>query len=100
MSKLLKVKQHSIIIATDDIRVAELAESFHAQVCMTNEHHATGTDRLAEVVDKMGYPDDEIVVNVQGDEPLIPPHLIDQVANDLAEKNLLKLLHYVNRSRF
>ena len=52
---------------------------------MTREDHATGTDRLQEVVQYLGLPDDHIVVNVQGDEPLIPPSLINQVANNLQE---------------
>lgn len=73
------------VIATDDQRIEQAATAFGAQVCMTSTEHASGTDRLAEVVDKLGWQDDDIVVNVQGDEPLMPPALIDQVANDLAE---------------
>ena len=52
---------------------------------MTRENHVTGTDRLQEVVAHLALPDDHIVVNVQGDEPLIPPHLINQVANNLEQ---------------
>ncbi len=73
------------VIATDDQRIEQVATAFGADVCMTSTEHASGTDRLAEVVDKRGWQDDAIVVNVQGDEPLMPPALIDQVANDLAE---------------
>lgn len=73
-----------IVIATDDERIETAAKAFGAEVCMTSANHASGTDRLAEVVDKKGWSDDQIVVNVQGDEPLMPPALIDQVANDLA----------------
>lgn len=73
-----------IIVATDDARIQAAAESFGAEVCMTREDHASGTDRLQEVVAQMGLPDDAIVVNVQGDEPLIPPALIEQVAANLA----------------
>jgi 3-deoxy-manno-octulosonate cytidylyltransferase (CMP-KDO synthetase) len=73
-----------VVIATDDERIEMVATDFGAQVCMTSSEHASGTDRLAEVVDKLGWSDDTIVVNLQGDEPLMPPALIDQVATDLA----------------
>ena len=73
-----------IVIATDDERIESSAREFGADVCMTANTHASGTDRLGEVVSKLGWSDDTIVVNVQGDEPLMPPGLIDQVANDLA----------------
>ena len=75
----------SIIIATDDQRVAEAASGFAAQVCMTSSKHGSGTERLSEVVTKLGLSNDEIVVNLQGDEPLMPPSLIHQVAQNLAE---------------
>ena len=73
-----------VIIATDDERIEQAAKDFGADVCMTAIEHASGTDRIGEVVTKMGWRDDEIVVNVQGDEPLMPPAIIDQVAQDLA----------------
>lgn len=71
---------HSPIIATDDERIESAARRFGAQVFMTSPHHASGTDRIAEVVDRIREPDDAIVVNVQGDEPLIPGALVMQVA--------------------
>lgn len=73
-----------IIVATDDTRIESVAKSFGAQVCMTSVTHASGTDRLQEVVKQLGLADEEIVVNVQGDEPLIPPQVINQVARNLA----------------
>ncbi|HFD79445.1 MAG TPA: 3-deoxy-manno-octulosonate cytidylyltransferase [Gammaproteobacteria bacterium] len=73
-----------VVIATDDPRIEEVARGFGAEVCMTSSEHASGTDRLAEVVAKLAWPDEAIVVNVQGDEPLMPPALVDQVAADLA----------------
>ncbi|GAD79292.1 3-deoxy-manno-octulosonate cytidylyltransferase [Vibrio ezurae] len=73
-----------VIVATDDERVAKVVTDFGGQVCMTSSAHESGTERLAEVVDKMGIADDHIVVNVQGDEPLIPPSVITQVADNLA----------------
>jgi 3-deoxy-manno-octulosonate cytidylyltransferase (CMP-KDO synthetase) len=74
-----------IVVATDDSRIESVAAGFGATVCMTSPEHASGTDRLAEVVDRFGWPDEAIVVNVQGDEPLMPPALIDQVAHGLAD---------------
>ncbi|MFO1387849.1 3-deoxy-manno-octulosonate cytidylyltransferase [Cellvibrio sp.] len=75
---------HQVIIATDDERIEAVATAFGAQVCMTSAEHTSGTDRLQEVVKRLGLADDEIVVNVQGDEPLIPAQVINQVANNLA----------------
>lgn len=73
-----------VVIATDDERIAEVGVRLGAQVCMTSSSHASGTDRLQEVVSQLGWYADEIVVNVQGDEPQIPPALINQVAHQLA----------------
>ena len=72
-----------VVIATDDERVREVAEGFGAQVCMTAVEHPSGTDRLAQVALMRGWQDSDIVVNVQGDEPLLLPSLIRQVAADL-----------------
>jgi 3-deoxy-manno-octulosonate cytidylyltransferase (CMP-KDO synthetase) len=72
-----------VVIATDDVRIQEIANSFGATVCMTSPHHRSGTDRLAEVAAQLNWPDDAIVVNVQGDEPQMPPALIRQVAAGL-----------------
>ncbi|MEE4380198.1 MAG: 3-deoxy-manno-octulosonate cytidylyltransferase [Candidatus Competibacteraceae bacterium] len=74
-----------VIIATDDERIRTVAEEFGATVCLTSGNHASGTDRLAELVERQGWADDDIVVNLQGDEPLIAPTLIRQVAMGLAE---------------
>lgn len=72
-----------VIIATDDARIKDVAEGFGAEVCMTRADHPSGTDRLQEVVHSLGFYADDIVVNVQGDEPLIPPRIINQVAHNL-----------------
>jgi 3-deoxy-manno-octulosonate cytidylyltransferase (CMP-KDO synthetase) len=77
-----------IVIATDDARIESAATGFGARVCMTSPEHASGTDRLAEVVARLAWHDDDIVVNVQGDEPLMPPALIEQVATSLAENSV------------
>ncbi|MFZ5722774.1 MAG: 3-deoxy-manno-octulosonate cytidylyltransferase [Pseudomonadota bacterium] len=73
-----------VVVATDDARVADAVHAFGGTVCMTSAAHPSGTDRIEEVARRMGYAADEIVVNVQGDEPLIPPENIDQVAANLA----------------
>ncbi|MBY7780546.1 3-deoxy-manno-octulosonate cytidylyltransferase [Vibrio fluvialis] len=73
-----------VIIATDDARVEQAVLAFGGTVCMTSPDHQSGTERLAEVVKLMGIEDDHIIVNVQGDEPLIPPSIIRQVADNLA----------------
>ncbi|WP_145130192.1 3-deoxy-manno-octulosonate cytidylyltransferase [Pseudomonas sp. URMO17WK12:I11] len=73
-----------VVIATDDAGIYEACQAFGAEVLMTRVDHESGTDRLAEVAVLLGLPSDAIVVNVQGDEPLIPPVIIDQVAANLA----------------
>jgi len=72
-----------VVIATDDDRIEAACRAFGAEVVMTAADHTSGTDRLEEVARKLGFEADERVVNVQGDEPLIPPELIDQVAANL-----------------
>lgn len=76
----------SILVATDDERIFEVCETEGINAVMTSADHPSGTDRLAEVADAQGWADDDIVINVQGDEPLIPPELLIQVASLLAEK--------------
>ena len=72
-----------VVIATDDVRILEAANAFGAEVLMTSASHQSGSDRICEVVDALGFDDSECVINVQADEPLIPPEAIDQVAESL-----------------
>jgi len=81
----LKSDADHVVIATDDVRIQKLGSAIGATVVMTSPDHPSGTDRLEEVVTKLGLEDDHIVVNVQGDEPLIPPEIINQVARNLGE---------------
>lgn len=74
----------AVYIATDDERIKTVAEGFGARVCMTSAEHRSGTDRLQEVAAQLQFSDQHIVVNVQADEPLIPPAAINQVADNLA----------------
>ena len=74
-----------VVVATDDQRIADEMTNRGAMVTMTRADHASGTDRLAEVVDQQGWREDTIVVNVQGDEPLMPVANIQRVAAMLSE---------------
>jgi len=74
-----------VYIATDDARVAQAAAAHGQAALLTRADHPTGTDRLAEAIEQLGLDDDAIVVNVQGDEPLIEPALIDAVAAKLQD---------------
>ena len=82
----LKSKADEVVVATDDQRIFDVVVKFGYKAIMTNLNHRSGTDRVAEVVDLMGWTDSEIVVNVQGDEPLINPSLISQVAEYLDDR--------------
>lgn len=76
----------SVVIATDDERIAEAVVSFGAQVVMTRSDHQSGSDRIAECAELLGWPDDHVLVNLQGDEPLMPAACLDQVAALLDER--------------
>lgn len=73
-----------VCVATDHAEIAEMVVLHGGDAVMTREDHASGTDRIAEVAQKKGWRDDTIIVNVQGDEPLIAPGLIREVAQNLA----------------
>jgi len=80
----LKSGAKQVIVATDDQRIVDvLTDLDNIDVCLTSTEHESGTDRLAEVCQIFKFDDSEIIVNVQGDEPLIPPAVIEQVANNL-----------------
>ena len=75
----------SVVVATDDVRIAAVLRDADVTICMTRDDHASGSDRLAECAEKLGWPDDAIVVNLQGDEPFAPASGIREVARALAE---------------
>ena len=77
-----------IIVATDHEDVARAVEAAGGEVCMTRADHQSGTERLAEVVEKCAFSDDTVIVNVQGDEPMIPATIIRQVADNLAQRQV------------
>lgn len=80
-----------IVVATDDERVAAVVDGFGGEVCMTRPEHNSGTERLAEVISKLVLPAEMVVVNVQGDEPFIPPLIIRQVAQNLAAQQKARM---------
>jgi 3-deoxy-manno-octulosonate cytidylyltransferase (CMP-KDO synthetase) len=75
-----------VIVATDDARIAQAARGFGAEVVMTDARHASGTDRIAEVARTLRLGDEEIVVNLQGDEPMMPASVIADVARALRDR--------------
>ena len=88
----LKSKTSEVVVATDDQKIFDVVENFGYKAIMTNVNHKSGTDRVVEVVNLMGWSDNEIIVNVQGDEPLINPLLINQVAEYLENKKTFLFL--------
>lgn len=84
MERALASGADRVIVATDHPGVVEAIEQAGGEVCLTRADHQSGTERLAEVIERCGFTDDQIIVNVQGDEPLIPPAIIRQVAQNLA----------------
>ena len=85
--KALASKAKSVTIATDDLRIKDVAEGFGAQVCMTSSAHTSGTDRIQEVATQLKLKDQEVIVNVQADEPLLPPAAINQVVQNLQTRD-------------
>jgi len=79
-----KSQAQRIVVATDDERIQQALSQADCEVCMTRADHQSGSDRIAEVVETLNFDNEDIVVNVQGDEPMIPAQLIDEVANALA----------------
>lgn len=80
-----------VVIATDDEKIAQIAEDFGAHVCMTANTHQSGTERLAEAVANLGFDEDDIIVGLQADEPFMPPKLIMQLADNLSEHDHVKV---------
>jgi len=79
------VDANNIVVATDDVRIEQVANDIGAQVVMTDPKHENGTERIAEVADILGWADADVIVNLQGDEPLIPKALVELTAKGLLE---------------
>lgn len=82
--RALQASADSVVIATDDERIRDTATNFGAQVVMTSAGHPSGSDRIAECAATLGWAAETVIVNLQGDEPLMPPECLDQVAALLA----------------
>ena len=83
LERALQAGAESVVVATDDARVQQAVEAAGYQALMTSPAHQSGTERLVEVAETLRWPDDTLVVNVQGDEPLIDPALIREAARQL-----------------
>jgi 3-deoxy-manno-octulosonate cytidylyltransferase (CMP-KDO synthetase) len=83
LERALQAGAESVVVATDDVRVQQAVEAAGYQALMTSPDHQSGTERLVEVAETLGWDDDTLVVNVQGDEPLIDPMLIREAARQL-----------------
>ncbi len=85
--RALEAEAEQVVVATDDSRIFETVGALGLQVVMTDPGHQSGTERIAEVARVMGWQEEVIVVNLQGDEPLIPPAYINDVAQALASQH-------------
>ncbi len=85
--RALEANAEQVVVATDDQRILTAVKQLGLQGVMTNPEHQSGTERIAEVADTLNWKDDDIIVNLQGDEPLIPPSYINDVASALAGQN-------------
>lgn len=98
----LRAKADFVIVATDDARIAETIQAIGGDVELTSSDHVSGTDRIAEVITRRNISDDTIIVNVQGDEPLLDPAMINLVAADLIDRpaaGMSTLATLISRSR-
>ena len=87
-------RAEQVIVATDDDRIKQVVEAFGGECCKTRSDHETGTDRIVEVTELMGWSDDTVIVNLQGDEPLMPAENLTQVALNLVNSGFeMSTLH-------
>lgn len=86
-----------VAVATDDIRIADCVRSFGGEVVMTSANHVSGTDRLAEAATLLDIPEQDVVVNIQGDQPLFDPEVVEQVARPLLEDPALPMSTLIYR---
>ncbi len=91
VEKALASGAEQVIVATDNDEVARVVESFGGEVCKTRADHQSGTERLAEVMETYQFADEQVIVNVQGDEPFIPVENIAQVAANLSSQNQARM---------
>jgi len=80
-----------VIVATDSKEIANAIADLDVRVCMTHENHQSGTERLSEVIEQLGFDDDQILINLQGDEPMMPPVCLNQVGQALEDDDNVKM---------
>jgi 3-deoxy-manno-octulosonate cytidylyltransferase (CMP-KDO synthetase) len=80
-----------VVVATDDERIAAAVAAFGGEAVLTRSDHVSGTDRLAEATDLLGLAENDVVVNIQGDQPLFPPEVVEQVARPLLDDPTLPM---------
>tara|TARA_B110000495_G_scaffold191157_1_gene194003 strand:+ start:612 stop:1376 length:765 start_codon:yes stop_codon:yes gene_type:complete len=91
VEKALASGAEQVIVATDNDDVAKVVKGFGGEVCKTRADHQSGTERLAEVMETYQFPDQQVIVNVQGDEPFIPIENITQVADNLSSQSQARM---------
>lgn len=79
----LAMQLGEVIVATDDDRIVDAVDHYDVRAVMTSNHHTSGTSRLLEVADLLGFEDEHILVNLQGDEPLVPPEVVTELVSFL-----------------
>lgn len=84
-------KAEEVIVATDSQEIVDALSNIDVRVCMTRENHQSGTERLSEVIDQLGFDDDQILINLQGDEPMMPPVCLNQVGQALEDDAKVKM---------
>lgn len=80
-----------VIVATDSQEIADALSHIDVRVCMTHENHQSGTERLSEVIEQLGFDDEQILINLQGDEPMMPPVCLNQVGQTLEQDASVKM---------
>lgn len=88
MERAYESGANRVIVAVDHPEVAKVVNSAGGESCMTRLDHRSGTERLSEVIDHYGFTDDQVIVNIQGDEPTLPPLIVRQVVENLAKNNV------------
>lgn len=84
-------KAEEVIVATDSKEIAEAVSGLNVRICMTHANHQSGTERLSEVIEQLGFDDEQILINLQGDEPMMPPVCMNQVGQALEEDASVKM---------
>ena len=86
-----KSEAEEVIVATDEQKIADAIAHLDIRVCMTHENHQSGTERLSEVIEQLGFDDEQILINLQGDEPMMPAICLNQVGQALEQDNSVKM---------